>query len=188
MKKAFTLYDLQVRERNPIKTKMLTCFILFCLGDVTCQMLEFKKLQNQQGADKSSHRNAASEILLPQEKFRWDSRRTVLQGTSAAVFNNPVSQLYLAKVAPLVDVSRWMGVSTLGNVLNNATRACVHFFCMSPFQISLFFGGNALLDTWSFEAAAKNVADKYWVTYNIAKFYWPCANFLVYQFAPVHMR
>ena len=52
----------------------------------------------------------------------------------------------------------------------------------------MFFGGCAYLKTRSFEKAKQNVEEKFWITYNIAKYYWPCANFVCYQFACSHMR
>ena len=33
-------YNLQVKEKNPIKAKMFTAFCLFGSGDITCQILE----------------------------------------------------------------------------------------------------------------------------------------------------
>ena len=39
-RKLFKKYDLQVREKNPVKTKMITCGLLFAVGDITCQGIE----------------------------------------------------------------------------------------------------------------------------------------------------
>ena len=35
-RKLFHKYDLQVKEKNPVKAKMLTAFFLFSMGDIAC--------------------------------------------------------------------------------------------------------------------------------------------------------
>ena len=32
----FHTYSIHVKAKNPVKTKMATCFVLFALGDITC--------------------------------------------------------------------------------------------------------------------------------------------------------
>ena len=192
--KAFDFYDLQVRVKNPVKTKMLTCFFLFSLGDVTCQRLEHRKrVQAQMPSPVMAIDSAGGASLMLTggghiERFRWDLKRTLIQGTGAALFNNPWSQMYLAVVAPRLCLSKYLGTTGAGNVINNMFRGTSHFLLNGWFQIGLFFGSTALIRERSIEAAKKNVEDKFWVTWHLAKYFWPTANFIVYQFAPVHLR
>ena len=44
------------------------------------------------------------------------------------------------------------------------------------------------MSTGSPEKAVENIKEKFWKLWHIGKYYWPIANFVVYHFAPFHMR
>ena len=79
MEQIWKKYELQARIKNPVKTKMITAFCLFSLGDITCQFL-FEKTK------------------------KWNVKRTMTQGCIAMFVLNPMSQFYMLKVAPLIKV------------------------------------------------------------------------------------
>ena len=104
IKRIVTAYDMQCRVKNPIKTKMATCFCLFSLGDITCQRL--------------------------QKLDKWDKGRTLRQGLAATFINNPMSQLFIAKIAPMIVVSHFFKNANFGIHMQNFTRAVFHTFIM----------------------------------------------------------
>ena len=72
VRRVWNSYNQQIQVKNPVKAKMATCFILFGLGDMTCQGIELRVKQREK----------------PEMKFQWDAMRTLRQGTAAMFLNN----------------------------------------------------------------------------------------------------
>ena len=73
-------YVEQLRVKNPIKMKMFTTFMIYCLGDITCQAFI------ERGQNKSS-----DNIETKKEGMIWDFKRTLRQGVVAGGISNPVN-------------------------------------------------------------------------------------------------
>ena len=81
VRNAFSYYQTRI-QTSPVKTKMITCFFLMSMGDIVCQMREMKKNKSQ----------------------KYSAFRTLNQGGVVTLFGNPVSQLYIMRVAPLIQL------------------------------------------------------------------------------------
>ena len=55
-------------------------------------------------------------------------------------------------------------------------------------MISVFLGGTSFFNTFSLECAKENIKDKFWPTFKIGACFWPCVNFVSYQFLSRHMH
>ena len=85
---------------------MATAFLLFSLGDMTCQILE--------------------------KRQEWDYMRSLRMASVAGLVLNPVSQLYFHFLVPCIDV-RHRFPSRKGHVLNSLLRGLVHFLVQGTF-------------------------------------------------------
>jgi hypothetical protein len=74
IQRVWTAYANQIRRENPIKAKMVTAFVLFCAGDITCQ-------KGIEGVEK------------------WDPKRTLIQGFIGGFMMNPVSQVFYIHIS-----------------------------------------------------------------------------------------
>ena len=80
-------YDLQLKHRNPIKTKILTSFSLYSIADITCQLIE--------------------------KQPNWDKLRTLRQGLVGGLLINPLGQMWLAYASPLITLTKYKKLEPL---------------------------------------------------------------------------
>ena len=140
---------------------MATAFLLFALGDMTCQVLERRQ--------------------------QWDYMRSLRLASVAGLLINPISQLYFHFFVPHIDVRRHFP-STKGHVLNSLIRGLTHFLLMGQFanaaQLYLF----AYLKNFKTEEGHLNLTTKFATSFKVGGLFWPPMHFINYQYVPVHFR
>ena len=173
LKSAWAKYVEHLQVKNPIKTKMAGCFVLYSVGDIICQAQEIS-------------RKRRAEILVKQ---KYDAMRTFRQGAAMAFFMNPFAQLYIMKIAPLITIKKAASkvkLSKSEKLRESVLKAFIHFFGGAPSTISLFLFGSAYLKRCSVNDGIQNCKDKFWITFKLALAYWPFVYFFGYQYVPRH--
>ena len=114
------------------------------------------------------------------QKYSW--YRTLNQGGVVTLFGNPVSQVYIMRVAPLIQIQSFMGSSKAIIVTENIIKSLVHFLIGGPIQISIFLGGTQFFKTFSVEDAKENIRTRFWPIYTTGMYFWPFFNMFCYSF------
>ena len=140
---------------------MMTAFILFTFGDMTCQTLE--------------------------QRTQWDYMRTLRMASVAGIILNPISQVYLNKIVPHLDL-RTTFPSKAGHVFNSFFRGLSHFLFMGTLANSSQLFLPAFLKNLDFQEGYLNWNSKVVYSMQVGAAYWPLLHFLNYQFIPNHLR
>jgi hypothetical protein len=106
--------------------------------------------------------------------------RTFRQAVVSGFLVNPICQLYLAWVAPRVQICHLVGKSKLWEIVENVLKATCHFMILAPIQIPILLGCTEYLKNLNQEAAKASIEDKFAQTFRLGIHFWPFANFLVY--------
>ena len=157
----FKMYDNQIRVKNPIKAKMATAFLLFSMGDMTCQILE--------------------------KRQEWDYMRSLRMASVAGLFLNPISQVYFHYFVPCIDVRRRFPTAK-GHLLNSLLRGLAHFLIMGTFANASQLYLPAYLKNFNAEEGHLNLTTKFGTSFKVGGLFWPPIHFFNYQFVPVHFR
>lgn len=81
-KHLFNLYKNQLTT-NPLRTKMITSFSLFTMGDALCQRFE---------------RGRCSTLKSVEDGFKWDMGRSLRQGVIGGLFLSPYLHAFFTRV------------------------------------------------------------------------------------------
>ena len=109
-KKLLHTYTINLRERNPIKTKIITALVLSSIGDITSQSIEH-----------ATH--------------LWNHMRTMKWAFTAGFIHNPMTQLYYNKIAHNIDIRKLIP-SAKAKIFNSMFKSIVHFLLLSPVGFS----------------------------------------------------
>ena len=94
---------------------MATAFTFASLGDIICQY-----------------------CVEPKDKIKekgWDYYRSLNQGFVVGFITNPVSQVYMANIAPRITVNRFLSANTSAKnkvIYENGFKAWAHYLIMAP--------------------------------------------------------
>ena len=108
--------------------------------------------------------------------------RTARQGSVACLLMNPLSQLYLATIAPKMQIT---GYSLNFNVVFKGTA---HYLILSPFMMFIFLYGTAYLRNLNHTEGLKNWRDRFVKTWYTGLMFFPLANTFAYKYPPLHLR
>ena len=175
LKRLYEIYLHQIQVKNPAKTKILTAFSLISLGDFITQVaIERPRLKREE----------------PEKNWAWDKVRTLRMGATMGFVNNPVSQLYIHKVAPHIGVSSLQHFASAGKVavVDNLVRTVAQMTLLYPISMCILLFGTVYLKNFKVQEGIDNIKLKFWAGMKAAVCFWPFWIFLTYQFVPLYFR
>ena len=176
MKRLYSFYMNQIQVKNPAKTKIITAFSLTCLGDIIAQTcIERPALKRDK----------------PEEKWKWDKMRTLRMGASMGFINNPLSQVYVQRLAPKIGLTNvFMHFTTPAKVfvLDNVVRTAAQMTLLYPISMCILLFGTKYLKDFRVKDGIDNIKLKFWTGMKAAVCFWPYWIFLTYQFVPLYFR
>lgn len=170
----FRKYESQILYKNPVKTKMITTFFIFCAGDLTCQIIM---------------RNANKDNEIKKVKLNY--QRTLHYAIVAGGFSNPLNQLYMRYVTPSIKLPESI-LKTYGLrrflIMQNWYKAIAHNAILSSIVIVSFLWLPTYLRTGDPATCRREVETKFKNSFIFHNSYWPGVTFLAYHSVPHHLR
>ena len=155
-------YGAHVKYKNPVKTKMMTAFVLFGVTDMFSQLMEM----------------ATS----------WDTYRTFRMASTKMFVVNPISQFYYNYVVDLWDIKRFVKTRRSVKIWNSLLRSFMHSTVMGPVVNSSILFFPAVLKNFDLMEGVVNWKSKIITATMGGYMFWPMMDFINYQFNPKYLR
>ena len=106
---------------------------------------------------------------------------------TAGLFKNPISQIYLSKVVPHLNIC-FVNPTPMGRIMNSAMKSMVHFFTMGSLANAAVLLMPAFLKNMDPNEGFNNLVTKFEPSMKVGALFWPPIHFLNYHFSPLHYR
>ena len=110
--------------------------------------------------------------------------------TTSGLFVNPVSQMWISKVVPHLDIKGFLSKKRpkMAQYVNSAFFTIVHHSVIGTFACIVMLFVPAYFKNFEITDGKENLKTKFATSYAASTSYWPIILFSSYNFVPTYLR